>query len=141
MYAHLDPTAATRSGSKILDLIIALDPEVIVPGHGPVCGLEGAMEMKAYLDYVREESSRFFQRGMSSLEAAKRIDLGPYSAWNAPARVYLNIEWAYLISSPRSGRQALGCGGDIRCCLQSGQATGYRDRILNVTPTEKGVHP
>ncbi len=80
---------------KILDLIIALDPEVIVPGHGPVCGLEGAMEMKAYLDYVREESSRFFQRGMSSLEAAKRIDLGPYSAWNAPARVYLNIERAY----------------------------------------------
>ena len=80
---------------KILDLIIALDPEVIVPGHGPVCGLEGAMEMKAYLDYVREESSRFFQRGMSSLEAAKRIDLGPYSAWNAPARVYLNVERAY----------------------------------------------
>ena len=80
---------------KILDLIIAPDPEVIVPGHGPVCGLEGAMEMKAYLDYVREESSRFFQRGMSSLEAAKRIDLGPYSAWNAPARVYLNIERAY----------------------------------------------
>ena len=80
---------------KVLDLIIALDPDVIVPGHGPVCGLEGAMEMKAYLDYVREESSRFFARGMSSQEAAKRIDLGPYSAWSAPARVYLNVERAY----------------------------------------------
>ena len=80
---------------KILDLIISLDPEVIVPGHGPVCGLEGAMEMKAYLEYVREESSRYFQRGMTSLEAAKQIDLGPYSTWSAPARVYLNIERAY----------------------------------------------
>lgn len=80
---------------RILDLIIALDPEVIVPGHGPVCGLEGAMEMKAYLEYVREEAGRFFQRGTSSLEAAKRIDLGPYAAWNAPARVYLNVERAY----------------------------------------------
>ncbi|MGB8544207.1 MAG: MBL fold metallo-hydrolase, partial [Azonexus sp.] len=35
---------------KILDLIISLDPDVIVPGHGPVCGIEGAMEMKAYLE-------------------------------------------------------------------------------------------
>ena len=43
---------------KILDLIIWLDPDVIVPGHGPVCGIEGAMEMKAYLEYVREESMR-----------------------------------------------------------------------------------
>ena len=80
---------------KALDLIIALDPDVIVPGHGPVCGLEGAMEMKAYLDYVYAESRRFFARGMSALEAAKRIDLGPYSAWSAPARVYLNVERAY----------------------------------------------
>jgi len=80
---------------KLLDLIIALDPEVIVPGHGPICGLEGAMEMKAYLDYVREESSHFFKREMTSLEAAKRIDLGPYSSWSAPARIYLNVEQAY----------------------------------------------
>ena len=80
---------------KILDLIIALDPEVIVPGHGPLCGIEGAMEMKAYLEYVYEESKRFFQKGMTSLEASKRIDLGPYGAWRAPARLYLNVERAY----------------------------------------------
>ena len=88
-------TGSYEKWLKILDLIIALDPEVIVPGHGPICGLEGAMEMKAYLDYVREESSHFFARGMSSLEAAKRIDLGPYSSWSAPARIYLNVERAY----------------------------------------------
>jgi cyclase len=80
---------------KVLDLIISLDPDVIVPGHGPVCGIEGAMDMKAYLEYVREESSRLFQRGLTSLEASKRIDLGPYSAWRAPARLYLNVERAY----------------------------------------------
>ena len=80
---------------RILDLIIWLDPEVIVPGHGPVCGIEGAMEMKAYLEYVREESSRCFGRGLSSLEASKRIDLGPYGTWRGPARLYLNVERAY----------------------------------------------
>ena len=41
---------------QCLDLIIWLDPDVIVPGHGPVCGIEGAMEMKAYLEHVREEA-------------------------------------------------------------------------------------
>jgi glyoxylase-like metal-dependent hydrolase (beta-lactamase superfamily II) len=69
---------------KVLDLIIWLDPDVIVPGHGPVCGIEGAMEMKAYLQYVREESRRWFDEGLTSLEASKRIDLGPYGAYRAP---------------------------------------------------------
>jgi glyoxylase-like metal-dependent hydrolase (beta-lactamase superfamily II) len=80
---------------RTLDLIIWLDPEVIVPGHGPVCGIEGAMEMKAYLEYVREESERFFAQGLSSVEASKRIDLGPYGTWRGPARLYLNVERAY----------------------------------------------
>ncbi len=80
---------------KALDLIISLDPEVIVPGHGPVCGIEGAMEMQAYLEYVREESEACFRQGLSSLEACKRIDLGPYDDWRFPARLYLNVERAY----------------------------------------------
>jgi glyoxylase-like metal-dependent hydrolase (beta-lactamase superfamily II) len=78
-----------------LDLIIWLDPDVIVPGHGPVCGIEGAMEMKAYLEYVREESSLCFERGLTSLEASKRIALGPYGEWRSPARLYVNVERAY----------------------------------------------
>jgi glyoxylase-like metal-dependent hydrolase (beta-lactamase superfamily II) len=80
---------------KTLDLIIWLDPEVIVPGHGPLCGIEGAMEMKAYLEYVREESMRYFGQGMTALEAAKRIEFGPYGEWRAPARLYMNVERAY----------------------------------------------
>jgi len=80
---------------KTLDLIIWLDPEVIVPGHGPVCGIEGAMEMKAYLDYVREESKRCFEHGLTSLEASKRIDFGPYRTWRGPARLYASVERAY----------------------------------------------
>jgi len=80
---------------KILDLIVSLKPNVIVPGHGPVCGIEGVKEMKAYLEYLRDESKRCFEQGLTSLEASKRIDFGPYGAWRAPARIYLNIERAY----------------------------------------------
>jgi len=88
-------TGTYENWLKCLDLIIWLDPEVIVPGHGPVCGIEGAMEMKAYLEYVRDESAGYFQRGLTSIEASKRIDLGPYGRWHAPARLYLNVERAY----------------------------------------------
>jgi cyclase len=80
---------------EALDLIIWLDPDVIVPGHGPLCGIEGAMEMKAYLEHVREESQRYFEQGLTALEASKRIDLGTYGAWHAPARLFANVERAY----------------------------------------------
>jgi cyclase len=78
-----------------LDLIVQLNPEVIVPGHGPLCGIEGATEMKAYLQYVREESRKCFDAGLSSLDAAKRIEFGPYGEWRAPVRLYMNVERAY----------------------------------------------
>ncbi len=78
-----------------LDRIVALAPEVIVPGHGPLCGIEGPKEMKAYLQYVRSESQRFFNAGLSALAAAKRIDLGPYAGWTEPERLLFNVERAY----------------------------------------------
>ena len=80
---------------RCLDLILELDPEVIVPGHGPLCGIEGAGEMRAYLEYVRDESRGCFDAGLSSLDAAKRIELGPYRQWQAPARLFMNVERAY----------------------------------------------
>jgi glyoxylase-like metal-dependent hydrolase (beta-lactamase superfamily II) len=98
IFRQCAPTGWTGTYQKwleALDLIIWLDPDVIVPGHGPVCGIEGAMEMKAYLDYVREESKRYFDRGLPSLEACKRIDLGPYGSWRCADRLYTNVERAY----------------------------------------------
>jgi glyoxylase-like metal-dependent hydrolase (beta-lactamase superfamily II) len=80
---------------KCLDLLQELEPEVIVPGHGSLCGLEGVREMRAYLEYVRGESRRYFDEGLTSLEAAKRIEFGPYGEWRAPARLFMNVERAY----------------------------------------------
>ena len=88
-------TGTYQNWFDCLDTIIALDPEVIVPGHGPVCGVEGAKELKAYLEHVRAESKKCFDDGMSSYEASKRMDLGAYAEWIAPARLYLNVERAY----------------------------------------------
>jgi cyclase len=88
-------TGSYEKWFRCLDLIIGLDPQIIVPGHGPVCGIEGVMEMKAYLHYVRDESKKCFDDGLASLDAAKRIEFGPYSEWVSPARLYMNVERAY----------------------------------------------
>lgn len=80
---------------KCLDLITELNPEVIVPGHGPICGMEGVRDMRDYLAYVRDASRSYFDEGVSSLEAAKRIEFGPYGEWNAPSRLYFQVERAY----------------------------------------------
>ncbi len=78
-----------------LDRIVALAPAVIVPGHGPLCGVEGPREMRAYLVYVRGEAKRCFDAGVPALEAAKRIDLGPYAGWTEPERIVFQVERAY----------------------------------------------
>ncbi len=78
-----------------LDYIVGLEPEVIVPGHGPICGVEGPREMKAYLEYVYGESKRFFEAGLSTLEASAKIELGPYADWTEPERLLFNVERAY----------------------------------------------
>jgi glyoxylase-like metal-dependent hydrolase (beta-lactamase superfamily II) len=93
--APMGRTGTYEAWLQALDHVIWLDPDVIVPGHGPVCGIEGAMEMRAYLEYVREEASRCFARGLTPLQASKRIELGPYERWRSPARLYANVERAY----------------------------------------------
>ena len=80
---------------EALDRLVALDPAVIVPGHGPLCGVEGPREMKAYLEYVFAESRRHFEAGLPALDAARKIDLGPYARWTEPWRIVLNVERAY----------------------------------------------
>jgi len=80
---------------RALDAIVALDPAVVVPGHGPLCGLEGPREMKAYLQYVSGEAARAFADGVPALEAAKRIDPGPYARWTQPERMLFTVERTY----------------------------------------------
>ncbi len=81
--------------TSALDRIIALQPDAVIPGHGPICGAEGPREMKEYLQYVQAESKRFFDAGLTVLEAAKRIDLGPYAGWTEPERLIFNVARAY----------------------------------------------
>lgn len=78
-----------------LERIAALGAPTIVPGHGPVCGPEGALELRDYLVYVRDESARHFAAGATLDEAAARIDLGPFAGWLESERIVFSIDRAY----------------------------------------------
>jgi glyoxylase-like metal-dependent hydrolase (beta-lactamase superfamily II) len=78
-----------------LDLIISFKPEIIVPGHGPLCGIDGAKELRSYFEFVYSEAKRFFDEGVDPLEASKKIDLGTFAEWTEPERLYFNVNRAY----------------------------------------------
>jgi len=86
---------STANWCKALDLMVELAPETVVPGHGPICGVEGPKQMKAYLEYVLSECRRFREAGLEPLDAARKIDLGPYADWTEPERLYFNVCRAY----------------------------------------------
>ena len=44
---------------------------------------------------MQQVSDNCFDTGLSPLDAAKRIEFGPYGEWRAPARLYMNVERAY----------------------------------------------
>jgi cyclase len=83
------------SWQAALDRIAALEPAVIVPGHGPLCGVEGATEMRDYLGHVFDEARHLHARGVPVEDAARRIDLGPYADWTQPERLAINVARAY----------------------------------------------
>ncbi|MFX1296786.1 MAG: MBL fold metallo-hydrolase [Promethearchaeota archaeon] len=81
--------------NEALDMVISLKPEVIVPGHGPLCGIEEVNELRAYFEFVYSEAKRFFDEGLDPLEASKKIDLGSYAKWTEPERLFFSVYRAY----------------------------------------------
>lgn len=72
-----------------------LDPEIIVPGHGEVCGPEVIDEVERYLRFVQRTGRRAFAAGLSPLEAAKQADLGAFAGWGESERLVGNLARAY----------------------------------------------
>jgi hypothetical protein len=73
----------------------AWQPETVVPGHGPICGVDGLLALRDYLVFVRDESRVHWAAGRSVLEASLRIDLGVFAEWNEPWRLPSSVARAY----------------------------------------------
>jgi cyclase len=77
---------------KNLDAMTKLGARVYVPGHGPVCGVEGLNLCRDYLVLVRREAKKRFDKGMTVDEAAKDIALGQFKQWPNHERILPNLE-------------------------------------------------
>ena len=72
-----------------------LAPEWVVPGHGPVCGVEGVIASRRYLEDVQRSATDSWKAGKTVLEACAEIDLAPYLGWDEPWRLAANVHRVY----------------------------------------------
>jgi cyclase len=77
------------------DRILDLEPDVVVPGHGPLAVPDAVADLKGYFEYLSVEARLRFDLGMSAADAARDIDLGPYSGWSEDERVIVNVGCLY----------------------------------------------
>jgi len=77
------------------DFIIALDPAVVVPGHGPITDVSAVRNMKGYFEHLRDEARARFEAGMDWRAAARDIPIKDYAHWTDPERVVANVYSLY----------------------------------------------
>jgi cyclase len=82
------------------DRILALEVDVIVPGHGPLADLDGVRELKAYFEYLYDEARGCHAEGMTPLQAARSISLRRWADWGESERLVVNIANIYGELSP-----------------------------------------
>jgi glyoxylase-like metal-dependent hydrolase (beta-lactamase superfamily II) len=80
---------------KACQLMLDLDVETVVPGHGPVTDKHGVAAVKSYFEYIAGETRRRYDAGMSAADAARDISLADYSAWGDAERIVVNVATLY----------------------------------------------
>jgi cyclase len=75
--------------------IIAMDPEVIVPGHGPLADTEAVRELQSYFEYLYTEARARHAEGMTALEAARSISLERWAQWGESERLVVTVANIY----------------------------------------------
>jgi glyoxylase-like metal-dependent hydrolase (beta-lactamase superfamily II) len=89
---YFPPADTDVDGSRwitVLDQLTALDPAVVVPGHGEVTDVSLIRDVRDYLDYVRSEARRLRASGASAADAAAAIEQGARARWDT----WANPEW------------------------------------------------
>jgi cyclase len=76
-------------------LIVEMDVETVIPGHGPITDKRGVAAVQGYLEYVRDEARKRYDAGMDAFEAAKDIALGDYGSWGDAERIAVNVDRLY----------------------------------------------
>jgi cyclase len=78
-----------------LGLIMELEPEVIVPGHGVPAGIETVDACGAYLRWLQQSAEPAVAAGLTPLEAARELDLGDFAGLLDTERLAGNLHRAF----------------------------------------------
>ena len=80
---------------RACDVLLGLDAEVIVAGHGPIATKQDVTRMKRYLEDITAEARRFYDAGTPWERAIQEIDLGAYADWDDAERVVVTLRTLY----------------------------------------------
>jgi cyclase len=75
--------------------ILTLDPQAIVPGHGPLSTVDRVCELRAYFEYLYEQARLRHAEGMTPLQAARALALDRWADWKEDERLVVNIANIY----------------------------------------------
>jgi cyclase len=73
------------------DRMLALDPVVVVPGHGPLGDAGCVQAQRDYLGWLVDEGTPLLRDGIPPLEAARRLIGGRYRGWGEGERLVVNL--------------------------------------------------
>ena len=87
------------------DLMLGLEPETVVPGHGPLTDIAGIVAVRDYLSFVDEAATARHATGMDAFDAARDIgrELGldeRFGEWGEFGRIAVNVETVYRTLDP-----------------------------------------
>jgi cyclase len=80
---------------SVLEELKHLPATTIVPGHGGVSGPELIDDVLGYLRFVTSSAAAARDAGLSPLDAARELDLGPYADLLDAERIVGNLHRAY----------------------------------------------
>ena len=82
------------------DRMLVLEPEIVVPGHGPVVVADDINRVRDYLVWVQAEASARYERGMSPEDAVRDINLGRFGELDERGRIAQNVLAVYYELDP-----------------------------------------
>ena len=87
------------------DLMLGMDIETVVPGHGPVTDKAGVAAVRDYLAFVDGAASARHAAGIDAWEAARDIarEIGAredFGSWGEFGRIAVNVDTAYRSLDP-----------------------------------------
>jgi glyoxylase-like metal-dependent hydrolase (beta-lactamase superfamily II) len=85
---------------KACDVMLGLDADRIVPGHGPITDRDGIRQVRDYLTFVDGQARARFDAGMTAEEAMTDIALGEYGKWAEHGRIAQNVLAVYYELDP-----------------------------------------